>query len=149
MDDSADTPRWPDVDVSVTPDTVALPAPDENAFDTGYPAEPDAAVATGGRDEAPWPDQTGSILPADLQAPIPDESGVPAEKRQIEGHALGWHTGRDITGSTDHDRTHHDRTHPQGHAATPPAAAGKHAGFSAGIRTLAALFTPTPPRQFR
>jgi peptidoglycan-N-acetylglucosamine deacetylase len=96
MDDSADTPDWPEVDANLAPDLLALPAPDADIFDTGYPIEGADKLAAG----APWPHEPRAATPAsELPAPSLQDIGVPVERRQVVGEALGLRPSLGITGA--------------------------------------------------
>ncbi len=95
LDDGADMPNWPAVDANLTTDLVALPAPDADVFDTGYPVEDTGRLAASGRSGTPWPAPPAAELPApDLQ-----DIDVPVEKRQVVGEALGLRPSLGVTGA--------------------------------------------------
>jgi len=100
MDDSADTPDWPEVEENLTPDLLALPAPDAEVFDTGYPVEGINKLAAGDHGGAPWPHEPHPATPSsELPTPNLQDIGVPVERRQVVGEALGLRPSMGITGA--------------------------------------------------
>ena len=98
MDDSANVPNWPAVDASLPPDPIALPAPDADAFDTGYPVGGPGRLASGSG-ETVWPAAPKPGSPSsELPAPILEDIAVPVEKRQVVGEVLGLRPSAGVTG---------------------------------------------------
>lgn len=135
MDDSRDTPNWPQVDRSLTTDPAALPVPDPEAFEPDYPVERTGKLAAGGSDETRWPDKVSPTAPTASQISIPDLQNIsaPPDKSQIEGESLGLRPSLNVGGSTEREQSSHERAHSHRHAGSPRPNSGKHASILSTI----------------
>jgi hypothetical protein len=117
-------PTWPKSGDNLTPDDIALPAPDASAF------EPDAGLAADGGDTK-WPDRPS-----------------PAEASAEPDHTIAKPVGRrhhEATGSNGHDRRRADRSHGHRRQHARAGADDHRSDVESRIKSVAALFSPAQP----
>jgi peptidoglycan/xylan/chitin deacetylase (PgdA/CDA1 family) len=114
-------PTWPKSGDNLTPDDIALPAPDASAF------EPDAGLAVDGGDTK-WPDRPSS---AEASAEADQTIAKPVGRRHHEA-----------TGSNGHDRRRADRSHGHRRQHARAGADDHRSDVVSRIRSFAALFSP-------
>ena len=130
IDNATAEPRWPQTTDELTPDAVALPAPDVAAFD------PDAGPAV---DEGAvqWPDRPQTAA----AAPSPDVATPRGKKRTARlEHKTKLHVAEPR--ERERLRPEHRPARPRAHA---KAGDGQHVDLVSGIKSLAALLSPAKP----
>jgi peptidoglycan/xylan/chitin deacetylase (PgdA/CDA1 family) len=132
MDEPGAKPIWPQATEGPTADEVALPAPDASAF------EPDAGLAVEAG-TVQWPDQPAARMFASEPEPTPI-TRKHAARGERHHHAAKAHA--DESHSAETERGRHD--HPRAHRNAKVPAKGQHADLMMNIKSVAALFTPTP-----
>lgn len=110
-------PHWPKVIAGVPPAQIVLPAPDTQAFDTGYRTwrhvklADGAAAAAAARKilavadvDTPWPDLPDTAPPAteaELPAPSMQDTGMPFDGWRVVGATLALHSSLADTGASE------------------------------------------------
>jgi peptidoglycan/xylan/chitin deacetylase (PgdA/CDA1 family) len=97
LDDSSIRPRWPAFVSSTTPNLIALPVPNVNSFDPGYPAELPTAHGVAhwlqmSSDKDPWPTHLLPALPTpgpELAAPSVQDTGVTRDFSPLDAIRAG------------------------------------------------------------
>ena len=121
IDNGAAAPRWPQTTDDLTPDAVVLPVPDVAAFD------PDAGLAVDAA-AAQWPDrpQSTAASPApDSATPRGKKIAAPLERKKL------------------HVAAPSDRHPGRARAHAKAGADGQQVDLVSGIKSLAALFSPS------
>ncbi|MGA2941796.1 MAG: polysaccharide deacetylase family protein [Xanthobacteraceae bacterium] len=170
IDNAGDAPIWPALTPLVRPETVALDAPDANAFDTHYPVEAmtlgKVQTAAMSSEETPvpmhaslWPEpqENAALANSDSQLPTPDvaDIGWPLnlQPRAIETPAIVLQSRANAVASRGRHRFVRDIKHAQPKGGEPkvsahtvahhPARAPAGAAKRASLGDkLAALLTP-------
>jgi peptidoglycan/xylan/chitin deacetylase (PgdA/CDA1 family) len=134
-------PTWPKSSDNLTPDDIALPAPDASSF------EPDAGLGVDGSD-AKWPDRPNA---AEASAEVDQTAAKPAERRHHDAsdsndhdrrraernHAERSHADRSHT-----DRSHAERSHGHRHERARAGDDNHRSDVSFGIKSFAATVSP-------